>query len=412
MKTDNIFKFVSVRPPQKLPKNKLDFGMKAAETALEKKFRETLEKDKKAKIAKDYLDSDLYFLKSTIWKAYDPALDEVEELIKKAAKLQKADDLKKLKEAIIKKIGKTNNAINKDLPKLKTQIWDSFYANLLSLTDVEDRDRIVRWIKFLKVWDTLESGDTVKSKISTIKNYKVLAPIIPQTIFQEKITEEQTNSKPNDFGLSKRIQGVLRLRDEIHKLNKTRIDIESVFNAKLTIAKKEDLKKEKIKKAEDIKITDLENTIKSISKSMLEFKNTVSKEFENIRLESSKEKNVKNKKSNLSIKPELKPSLETSNIINIPATSYLVGNVTNIPWHISTNDLKNDLTKNTLSNNQIDLETVSAPEIITKLESKIAEKNFELENLMTVERIIPRGKTFVRVKRRIQESEINKHKNQ
>ncbi len=415
MKTENTFKFVSIRPPQKVPGINPKYDLTGIRSVLREKLSKSHNFKEKVKLAKAYQSSNTYFKNSRTWAAYESNLDNIEKLIKSAINLNNANDLKVFKEKLVEEIGLDIKIINKDFLILKDQIWDSFYANLLSHESPEDRDVIVRWIKLLRLWEGINSEQTANDKIELVNNYNKLTPIIPKELFtkDEDDSKEIDKTKDKDNPYLSRIKNIHLKRKEIEKLNLAKNEVEEIFTARLKTQIKDDVKCDDLK-SEDKALANVQASIDSINQSLVNYQKYVDKEFKNLRSESKKTSETSTQNTSDSV-PFGASNFGTLDASNLKKGSLLASppskNSEQVPWMLKMSEIKLKNTKKVLSRNKIDLELTTSPEVVSKLENEIAKKTAELEKLMTIERIIPKGKVFVKVKRKLSESDINEIKN-
>ncbi|NMH89564.1 hypothetical protein [Flavivirga algicola] len=407
MKTENTFKFVSVRPPQKVPEINPKYDLTGIRSVLREKLSKSNNFKEKAKLAKAYQSSNIYFKNSNTWAAYAPNLDRIEKIIESADNLNNANDLKAFKEKLVKEIGVDVKVIDKDFSNLKEQVWDSFYANLLSNESPEDRDIIVRWIKLLRLWEGINSEMIVNEKIELVNSYNKLTPIIPKELFNKDRddSKEIDSSKETDRSYLSRVKAIQVKRKEIEKLNHAKKEVEDIFTSKLKTHIKDDLKCKDTKHV-DKNLASIQTSIDSINQSMIDYQKYVDQEFKNLKSETKSPQETATDKIvfNASNFGTLEASnLKKESLLASPPSK----NSEQAPWLLKIDEIKLKNTKKVLSKSKIDLELTTSPEIVSKLENELAKRNAELEKLMTIERIIPRGKTFVKVKRKLSEDDIN-----
>ena len=163
MATDNIFKFVSSRPPHPPSKSKILKGFVKFSEEQKSSFHQMVEaiqsddrREKAKELAKEYFNK----------KEYNPDLSQEIELIEDLTSASQVSDAKKLFEELLgEDIDKYLNK-NETLEKWE-QLWNSLYAqSLLPNEKPQDRDNIYNGIRFLHYLNLIKDQKDDEKPIS------------------------------------------------------------------------------------------------------------------------------------------------------------------------------------------------------------------------------------------------------
>ena len=162
MKSTNVFRFVSLRPPNVAPvTTEFSVADREAAPAIVDKVKEETRRRKnyeaaRHEVGRQILESDDYFVRSPLWEEIRPAWPKVRELLSalEAAKDPAHDDFADEAEDLLK--GRLGDKFDLDkwlkgdeVVARARVLWKSYYAAVLTELRGQDRGEILDWIRFL-----------------------------------------------------------------------------------------------------------------------------------------------------------------------------------------------------------------------------------------------------------------------
>lgn len=356
MKTENIFKFVAIRPPKR--KNTAEsfvvhFDNRTFQDKIQQKVSEGMQYyEAQNVVAREVVNSPQYFTKIAELQPLFGAESRLKDFLK-SEKL-KAKDIKDISAYVLSTIDNLKSIIpglylnqllqDPSYETIKKQLWNSLYSNyILRAQSPTDKDRIVFWVRMFQVFDAVKSGD-VSSFFERLLHFNQMLPALPkeyifsaqpsgasdlkvQTVIDKKENEDSRREK------------IRILKNEIERLKDMKIKLRNLFEQK-----KADFREQKV-----------------AQKTIRKFKDLTK------------------------------------------ATGKFISQHSNKPlWIISENDLKND--KELLSVLQkvnIKVNGMSVFEMISKIDALIATKISALDDLQHIEEIKVVQGVFVRTRKRL-----------
>lgn len=265
MKTENIFKFVAIRPPKK--KNEEEsFIVKHDNSAFEKMIEDT--GMQKSEVAEEVMKSSQYFSR----------IEELQPLLRKEYNLKFFIKESKQKAKAIKDIPgfvlSTVNVLHSMVPafdlsqfiqsdryeEIKTQLWNSLYSiYILRFENPPDKDRIVFWIRAFQLFDSIKSGDT-QLFFNRLIHFDQMTPAVPKAYIFNGQPLEKATPPPKAPVAKKSLEDTRR-----EQIAKVQNEIESLRNAKIKLLATYEQKQQKLKEqqATSLKKVELKETEKT-----------------------------------------------------------------------------------------------------------------------------------------------------
>ncbi len=342
MATDNIFKFVSLRPPRKPSSKNSKVGFVRYDKGRKSPFHKALDqlKDdnlgmKARKMAEEYIRSEVY----------NPDISDEVQLAKKLFETSTPEEAR---EVVKKETGKNLDSFlkSRDIENKWNQLWDSLYAQSISPhIDPEGRGNIHNGIKAIEYLRAIQKSDDEMPPLIDDSKFK---PVIPKEIIPKQPKDDNAAS-PEEKDREETLAKFNSLYEELKQMDKAASDIKntdvgyrSVLQRKVALTDTE-ISDASIGAFKEFKLFDLKNPIlRNIGKSAVTDTNYL----------------IKDKTGD--------EEVETTSMI-IPSTK---------PWIFDDFGQKK-LKKNTqsiLRNHKKEFEELESAQIISRLNIKMADK--------------------------------------
>lgn len=393
MKTENVFKFVSVRTPKKADREGPHF---IREDEVHKDLAEELNKisheneipynEASLMLGKSLVESESYYLNSQNWQLILPLQSDVENLLTdtfdEPSLNEFVTEASRLLEPVFGEASNLEQFLNNDeYQVLKRELWTSYYANVLNHSiHPEAREDLTFWIKFFHL---LESTASEKTFISAISLFNEMRPSVPITFFQAEEAQPKEEAPPKDDPHKKRTDEIKAIRERITKLHETRRFLNELFNSKMGEYQGLSIKREVKSPSESA------YQIGYLHASLSELRREVEALKAGDKGEDSTTK--KDIPENMSPQPIRNPQ-------KISSPSELI---LKAPWRLSRKDFEGkEEYLDILNEINVFPETANIPEMIYKIEEVIARLEESVSALSQQEEIVGVGRNFARVFRK------------
>ena len=398
MKSDNVFKFVSVRPPKK--KETDDMVVIPDDNSIIKEIitelgnitnnKDVSLSEARLIIGEKLFNSDRYFTNNSHWKRFLSLLSEVFSLLKEIQGGLPLEKFRYKAVSILRKIYGEEFTLEKFVPSdefraLRDSIWTSYYANVLSpMSRPQDRQDIVLWIKFFYLLETI-GDEACYARIAAQINRPM--PNVPFEFYKTEITvrpHEEPGEENDDE--TARLKEIKRIRELITKLQTILALLKRLYAEK--VKQFQENKNQIIPKQANELTTEINLLRSEIS--------ALNKEISGIKLHSQETGTSERQKNNR--------EKEIPNTSKIGGTFFSASAdlIRNAPWYLSPDEIEKfkDFLQ-TLRDVNIDLDAITIPALIYKIEEKIASLEARISELSMREEIVGVGRIFSKVIRPI-----------
>jgi hypothetical protein len=178
MKTDNIFKFVAVRPPQA----KEIIVHLHADDKTSKDVKDLIKlKGKIEAVGSELVKSNRYFTATTTGKMLIPATRQIDILLRATRKKQEFDEFRERALALLEPMNSTHRPLENLLASdeyisFKQSLWLSYYANVLNPNELpQDREFISSWL-FLFYLLEAKAENVFKARVQHLHHSRLAVP--------------------------------------------------------------------------------------------------------------------------------------------------------------------------------------------------------------------------------------------
>lgn len=236
---DNVFKFVSVRPPQQPSSDVLALRFvrysETEKSSLHKSIAALDGKEdarnKAINLAKEFMTSDNYISSNKYWKNFQ-GLDKIEEILSKVSS-PAVDEIAKAIEPVLKKKKVSDYTKTDEFIKLRDTLWNSLYANTLLVHErPQDRIDIFKGIRTIHLLQTIAGMESKHDAIVRWREIFKATPLLSKDLFPKQVKKlEKKDNRKDDPGAD---PGKIKeqLREKLSRLNDAINDIKEA-NRKL-----------------------------------------------------------------------------------------------------------------------------------------------------------------------------------
>jgi hypothetical protein len=239
VKSENVFRFVALRPPV-LPDDKQNvLRDDAVAAAVIDRIHQrvaggsSIEEARDA-VASEVLMSDEYFVVDKRWRRLNQEYGTIIDSMDKVFQDQDCHGFARNAEATLRRVFEANFNLKRflggdDLTHLRSILWISYLANILRPADRPgDREPMVNWMRFFQMLENCQQGDG--DLLRTLRETAASRPMVPSELFAAGPVAERLPRQEQDESRGGDLE---RITATIDTLERARGYLEAQFRAKL-----------------------------------------------------------------------------------------------------------------------------------------------------------------------------------
>jgi hypothetical protein len=238
VKSENVFRFVALRPPV-LPDDKQNvLRDDAVAAAMLDRIHERIAggssvEEARHAVASEVLMSAEYFVVDKHWRALNREYATITDSMRKVLQDQDYHGFARTAEATLRRVFGVNFNLKRflggdDLAQLRHILWMSYLANTLRPADRPgDREPMVNWMQFFRMLENCQQGDGDLRR--ALRETAAARPVVPSELFAAAPSAERLPRQEDEPGGGD-LEGVTAM---IGTLERARGYLEAQFRAKL-----------------------------------------------------------------------------------------------------------------------------------------------------------------------------------